>query len=152
MITKTRKTESSAEAIKAIINIANNLSIDKVCELRNQFITDEVAIIDEQQMTIFTLEEIESWAERIDLTYEKRQDVDGCPWHYELNGCRSEERFYTEREAMVSAFTDIIVKNADLGDYDLFTCQKCDEYFDIEDSVQIDGDELYCSSCASKAQ
>jgi hypothetical protein len=39
------------------------------------------------------------------------------------------------------------ISHYDLSDDDLFKCQRCNVVFDIEDSVQFEGDELYCEPC-----
>jgi len=65
----------------------------------------------------------------------------------ELDGENNQE-MRTEIEKHI---TDVrgLIANYDLGDDDLFQCQRCDGIFDIEDSVQPDGDELYCEQCAN---
>ncbi|MFQ3188921.1 MAG: hypothetical protein ACI936_000041 [Paraglaciecola sp.] len=74
----------------------------------------------------------------------------------EINGLQgaldnqTNEEIRLEITEHISKVKTFIVKY-DLGDDDLFKCQRCDGVFDIEDSIQIDGDELVCSEkCANE--
>ena len=143
--------ENQEQTLILINKALAEMPILAICSLRNQLRKCEVAfVISKKELVVHAFSDIEAWGERVKLDYVEREDVKAAPWHYELNGCPSDVRYDSERDALIGAFDDIIVQQADLSDYDLFTCQRCNEYFDIEESVVVDGDELVCKPCVDK--
>lgn len=152
--TPTGQVFNSTEATNQVLSaISQVLSTDvdsmyKICEVRNAFITHEIAFVIDNEITVFTLDEIQDWAERIELTFFQYGDPSiGHSYHFEINGSKSTHRYESEHKALIAAFFEFRTNEADLAAYELFQCQQCEGYFDIEDSIQIKKGHLICDSC-----
>lgn len=101
----TCKVSSTESAADDVIQAIKALSIEDICDLRNQLITHELAVIDENDsIEIYSIASIESWAEQADFRITESDDLQEYPFNYWLNNDPSDISFATEREAMVAAF------------------------------------------------
>ncbi len=146
---------SIVDAIRKVTLAVENSSPSELCKIFNSLNKKEVLFLlstqegGEPQFTCVPIKDVEKWATKSELSYEKSPRYSDNLWLFSLNGVNSDNSYATTHEAMLAAYELIVLQGADLGNYDLFECERCNWYFDIESSHRVD-DQLVCDTCIAQ--
>jgi hypothetical protein len=105
MKVKPISTECVTSVSDSLKRAVSELSPQALCELRNQLVPTELAILNaEQECKIYALADIEAWGESVGITYTSSDHLPGYPINYWIDNEPSDMSFCSESDALKHAF------------------------------------------------
>lgn len=103
----TRQTKKTT-IISEITNCLNAMSVDALCDLRNELMPEDVAFSIDSSLFVRSVRDIKQWATSVNLKYKVHNYPDVDMFSYVLNGQQNPYHFDTKQEAMIEAYKDAI--------------------------------------------